>query len=240
MDIARIRITWDRILDYIAFAGLINNAIDLIQKRRFRHIEAEPDSYRKHLKEKSIKTCLLYMLPFAKLIQKLFCRQHSQPPPLLEESKSATWDSSPYDSTDEWSVTTSSTSEEDVKDFGYNETFEWMENYPGQKSMQIEVKMPGRTLSTNYRIAPQTLVWDTSTGLFYAKIEVGSQIDTINLGKLGSRNSPANFIGCVVEERTRGNKTIKVHTQTLYTTIPQHSDCAFTLEVLQKMISELI
>jgi hypothetical protein len=243
MDIHGLRIKIDRALDYIFFASVINNVIDLIQKRRFQNMEATSDSYQMHLKTKSIKTCLLYMLPFAKLIRKLFCRQHRLPPP-VETPHSATWDSSPYDST-EWSSSTTSSSEEQ-EDFGYNECLQWMHNYPtnsGRKSALIEVKVPGRTLN-NYQIAPQTLVWDTSTGLFHANIEIGwendPEVKTIQLSEPGSIHSTDKYIGCVVNERIVSKKIFKIHSQTHFASLSQQSDCAFTLKVLQRMISELL
>lgn len=72
MEVNR-RITFDKFMDYIPVASTINNVVNLIQKRVFSHSKSPKDSdYQQYITEKRVKLCLIYMIPGAKVIYRLF------------------------------------------------------------------------------------------------------------------------------------------------------------------------
>jgi hypothetical protein len=69
------RVRFDRVLDYIPIVSAINNLIDAIQKRVFSRIPAENASpYQFYIKEKRAKRCLIYSIPFGKLIYRILLK----------------------------------------------------------------------------------------------------------------------------------------------------------------------
>lgn len=69
------RVFFDRAMDYIPVLSAINNAIVLIQKRVFSHIPIERASpYQIYVKDKRIESCLIYSIPFGKLIFRLLSK----------------------------------------------------------------------------------------------------------------------------------------------------------------------
>lgn len=68
--ISSFRIKFDKFIDYIPLASTINGAIDLIQKKIFAHKD-NPSAYQEYIQKKSPKKCIVYMLPFARPIDKL-------------------------------------------------------------------------------------------------------------------------------------------------------------------------
>ncbi len=66
------RIRLDCVLDYIPIVSAINNLIVLIQKRIFSQIPlASVSPYQSYIQEKRSKACIIYSIPFGKLIYKL-------------------------------------------------------------------------------------------------------------------------------------------------------------------------
>lgn len=67
------RVRMDRACDYLPIVGAINNVIDGIQKRVFKN-KPDPSEYQRHILDKSWKKCLLFSIPFAKIIYKIWER----------------------------------------------------------------------------------------------------------------------------------------------------------------------
>jgi hypothetical protein len=84
------RVNFDKFFDYVPVASLVNNIIDLIQKKVFKNIE-QKSPYQDHISNfKSKKRCGLYAIPFAKIVEKcakkLFCKRPDHDPINTEEA----------------------------------------------------------------------------------------------------------------------------------------------------------
>lgn len=67
------RVRLDRFLDYIPIASFLKNCVNAIQLRRFKD-RPDVSLYQQYLRHKTIKICVLYMLPLAKIIHKIWKR----------------------------------------------------------------------------------------------------------------------------------------------------------------------
>lgn len=72
--ISQTRVNFDKFIDYVPLASAINSAVDLIQKAVFKrkaHSGKDLSHYQQYINNKEVKDCLLYILPFAKVIDKI-------------------------------------------------------------------------------------------------------------------------------------------------------------------------
>lgn len=80
------RLKFDEIVDYIPIVSAINNAIDGIQKRVFKDV-SKPSDYQRHILDKGWKKCLLFSIPFAKVIYKIWERVKTHDAPAEPRSR---------------------------------------------------------------------------------------------------------------------------------------------------------
>ncbi len=78
VKINNFRIKLDKTLDYIPLVSILNNAIDMIQKRVFTN-KKSPSPYQDHIVKKTYKKCSLFMVPFAKPIYEIVQRVLKKP-----------------------------------------------------------------------------------------------------------------------------------------------------------------
>lgn len=243
MRIENLRIKFDRVIDYIPLFSLINNAINLIQKRVFASKPAPTDTYRSYLNLKKRKLCILYMIPFGRLIAKIFQLNKPKVPAYVipefhssDISSSYPSDAEVESSDDEVeSVMTLLGAEEesDAYTIKWKACYQWMKEYSKKTHPLLPSDLQIKVNSTNTQYLPHELIWEPVTGNFKVTIHYEDKELTLLLFSSGILLMPEHFIGCWYEP---SSKIIKID----YTEKPYTPDCAFNLSVLSRMLDQLI
>lgn len=194
------------------------------------------------------------MIPFAKLIRKIFQSEKTKTPKNIQEESI---DSSTISEYPPNSFLTDPEFEEDktimtqLEDVGgftaymvkWKACFQWMKDYTAKIDQtqphpsEIKVKINHSRAVNGFEFLPQELIWEPLTGAF--KVRIQYEVKGITREKMftlqerrGNR-SIEHYVGCAYEPST--DTLIKC-----YTLKQHHLDRAFNLSVLGRMIDQVI
>lgn len=254
MRIENLRINFDRFADYVPLLSFINNSINLIQQRIFHSKSAPIGSYKAYLKAKRVKVCTLHMIPFAKLIRKIFQSDKPKTTKSTQEesiSSSTISEHSPNPALTDPDFEGDETIMTQLNEMGgfipytvkWKACFQWMKDYTAKidrtqpHPREIKVKINQSDVINGIEFLPQELIWEPLTGAFKVRIQYevkGIKRDKIFTLPEGRGNrSIDHYVGCSYEPST--DTLIKCYT------LKRHRlNRAFNLSVLGRMIDQVI